>query len=239
MRRVVHGILAIITIGLLVMAIGTDQISRTIHVTQSSESSTEEFQYIEDDPLTGGITLSVNPVMYESTPTRVRYNISITILSNIPMNITIDFIEFLFTPRNYSPIQDSFDIPRKVGIIDRYGGILSVVNASSITMSGSVDIIPEILEGWEDIYLGCLVGYDLRNHSLIEPNFWSSTEGGAILMIPVDVIPAILRPEGWTSALSVLILVWCAAFVYFVYGIRKENIDQKISRFVSKSETHG
>ncbi|MHA2264478.1 MAG: hypothetical protein ACXAEN_18955, partial [Candidatus Thorarchaeota archaeon] len=143
------------------------------------------------------------PVMYESVLSRVSFNFTLNIVDDSPVDLTIERIRFFFTPENtFAPFMDE-DIPWLVG---GYGGTLEVVNASTVTFRGSSQIMPVILEGEENIFLGVIVSFELRNHSSTQLH-WSSV-GGALHMLPVDVVPAYLQSEGWFLGMEVTFLVW-------------------------------
>ncbi len=203
-------ILAIVTCGLFIMTAWTGAISRAVHSTDA-RYKTDPFQYEEDTPLSGRITIGVCPNMYESVPTAVWFNISIDILGHTPMNLTIDRIVVLLSPSDILGGTDPL-LRKEIGA---YSNTIELVNATSFRIYGQMMIMPVLIEG--DIFLGAGVYYHLRNHSTTEPNAWSGVDG-FLLMIPVNVIPLIQRVEGWSYAFTTVVLVWC---VFAAYGLKK------------------
>ena len=208
MRRVFYLILTIVTVSFIVMAVYTDTTARVVYGHYGIErTKTEAFQYLDDVPHFGAITISAQPAMYESVVTTVSFNFTINIISNTPVNLTIERIRIFFTPENAStPFMDE-DIPWLVGGMDSYDGILKVVNASIVTFRGHIRILPAILEGEENIFLGVIVSFELWNHSTSEDNYWSGS-GGALYILPVDIVLAYLQSEGWFLGMVVTFLVW-------------------------------
>ncbi len=203
MRREFYLILSIVTVSFIIMAVYTDTTARVVYGRYGRErTKTEAFQYLDDEPHFGAITISVQPVMYESVATTVSFNFTINIISETPVNLTIERIRIFFTPENASPPFLDEDIPWKVGAMGPYG-FLEVVNASTVTFRGHIRILPVILEGEENIFLGVVVSFELRNQS----SYWSGS-GGALHILPVDIVPAYLQPEGWFLGMEVTFLVW-------------------------------
>ncbi len=199
--------LVILTVVLLAMSAWTNQIYYT---TQRGEvSSTQDLQYI-NDPLVGNITIGTYPAMYESVPTYIFFNISLHVLGHTPMDLAINRIEATFTPAN--------DPDSEVSVTGLYSSIpyLEVANASHVMIQGTIEIVPIIVAGWENVCLGMGIEYALFNHSLTKPNSWGGTDG-ALFMIPITVIPAIFRPEGWTNAVGAVLSLWGVVIICSLY----------------------
>ena len=204
-------ILALVTCGLFIMTVWTGEISRTVYSTDE-QYKTEPFQYTEDTPLSGIITIGVCPNMYESVPIPVWFNISIGILGHTPMNLTIDMIVIVLSPVDSLGGTDPI-LRKEVGT---YYNTIEIVNITFFGIYGQMMITPVLIEG--DVFLGASVSYHLINHSTTEPNAWSGADG-SLLMIPVNVIPSIQRVEGWSYAFRTVVLVWC---VLAAYGFKKK-----------------
>ena len=234
MRRAFYLILTIVTVFFLIMAQYTGTIAREVYGRYGRERlKTEAFQYLDDDPHFGAITISAQPVMYESVPARVSFNFTINIVSETPVDLTIEYIRFFFTPENASaPFLDE-DIPLLVGGMSRYGGILEVVNASTVTFRGSSQISPVILEGEENIFLGVDVSFELQNHGTTENDYWSGL-GGALHILPVEIFPAYLQSEGWILGMEVTFLVWGIVLIYS-YRVRSREKDGYVEMVVRRS----
>jgi len=204
---VVFTALVILTAALFAMSAWTHQISYAAE--RGNVSSTQDLQYI-DDPLVGSITIHAHPVMYEFVTAYVSFNISLAILGHKPMNLSIYSIKALFTPANEPSNRLS------VGTLGCGLPEVRLVNASYITIRGGISITPVINAGWENVCLGMSIEYALVNYSLTEPYSWGGTDG-TLFMIPVTVIPAILRPEGWTNAIAAVLSLWGVVIVYSLY----------------------
>ncbi len=187
------------------MAVYTDTTARVVygHYGRERIEKTEAFQYLDDDSHFGAITIFAQPVMYESVETTVSFNFTINIISSTPVNLTIEYIRFYFAPENRSAYLDDEDFPWLVGGMGPYGGIVTVVNASTVTFRGHVHISPIIIEGEENISLDVVVSFELWNHS----TYWSG-QGGALQILPVEIVPAYLQSEGWFLGMEVTFLVW-------------------------------
>jgi len=204
LRRALYLVLSIVTVSFIIMAVYTDTTSRVVYGNYGSErTKTEVFQYLDDEPHFGAITISVKPVMYESVLTSVWFNFTINIISSTPVNLTIEYIRFYFTPENRSAYLDDEDFPWLVGGMGAYGGIVTVVNASTVAFRGHVHISPIIIEGEENISLDVVVSFELWNHS----TYWSG-QGGALQILPVEIVPAYLQSEGWFLGMEVTFLIW-------------------------------
>ena len=206
MRRVLTGMLVIATIALLVITAYTTVLTQNVY-SSDPVTSTSSFQYIDDSPLSGEITLSAVPEIIESEPTYVFYNITLDIIDSRPMNLTIEDIEVYFTPTDYLD-RAEVDIPKLVGSspIDIF-----IQNATRLNIQGRIEITPVVIEG--NVYLGGGVEYSIRNHSSTEPNAWSGTDGN-LLMIPITVYPVALKPDLWRLGFGVSLTLCIIVILY-------------------------
>lgn len=85
------------TISLLIMVVWTGSISQTVN-SQLSQSATATFQYVDDDPVEGQVTVESYKEMYEGVYTPIFFNISLIVQGHTPMYLEIRSIEFLFSP---------------------------------------------------------------------------------------------------------------------------------------------
>jgi hypothetical protein len=230
LRRAFYLILTIATISFLIMAQYTGTISREVYGVYGRErTKTVPFQYLDDEPHFGAITISAQPIMYEFVLARVSFNFTINIISDTPVDLTLEQIRFFFTPENASaPFLDE-DIPWLVG---NYYPRLEVLNASTVTFGGHSQILPVILEGEENIFLDVIVSFELRNHSTTELD-WSGS-GGALHILPVDIVPAYLQSEGWFLGMSVTFLVWGIVLIYG-YQVKSREKDGYVETGVTPS----
>ena len=176
-------------------------------------SKSDTFQYVEDDPLDGNVTVTTYSQMYEGEPTHVLYNITLEVQGGTPMNLNIESIELIFTPLDIENRTEA-NLPRVVGLVDFW--TLHIENTTFVNIVGTTTITPVIIEG--DVFLGCRVDYVLRNDSSsgfceFGNNCWFGPDGSEF-MIPVSVVPLILRPEGWWNGLEGLLLIWCLVILY-------------------------
>ena len=189
-----YKILTLCVLGALLLAAGwTTQIHRTVLNTRY-ETATQDIQYLYGSPLFGNITLEAVPIMYEGVTATCWVRIMMGIESKTPMDLTIDS----FTVELSNSESDSVPEWIDVGTVGGYP-MLFVANATSLQYEGHIDIIPETPSGTGDNYLGLRIEYHLRNHTLTTPNAWGGGVG-ALYMIKVDILPPILRPEGWYYA---------------------------------------
>jgi hypothetical protein len=206
MRKVLYGVLTLITIGFLIVAGWTGGIYREIN-SHHGQFATDTFQYVDDDPIEGNVTLHSPNEMYEGVPISVFFNISLEVQGHVPMYLEIRRIEFLFTPIDLENRTEA-DLPKEVG---RWSAIaLQIENASSVNIASTTTITPDIITG--DVFLGCSVDYLIRNDSLSGPceygnDCWFGPDG-SLFMIPVNVYPLILEPSSWSVGLAGSLLVW-------------------------------
>ncbi|NHI90386.1 MAG: hypothetical protein EAX87_12740 [Candidatus Thorarchaeota archaeon] len=194
-----------VTLGLLAITIWTGGISNTI-TSQTWQSATDTFQYITDSPLEGQMTISVMNQMYESVPTEVAFNISLTVPGTVAMGLIIKKVSLVLTPLDPEN-RTEFEIPTEIG---RTSTNLEIENTTCVNLAGTADIRPVIITG--DVYLGCGVDYILSNDSLSEPleygiNSWFGLDG-SLFMIPVTVYPSFLQFQGWSYAFIGTLLLW-------------------------------
>ena len=198
MRKSFYGLLAVLTIGLLIMTSWTGFIFSEIP--RSHQSVTDNFQYIEDDPLEGQVMLGSNTQMYEGIRNQVYYNISLEIQSSTAMNLIIERIEFYLSPLNLESRE----------LVGHSHIQLQIENTTSVNVMGSAEIRPVIITG--ETYLGCGVEYILSNVSLSGPfeygnDSWFGPDG-SLLMIPVTVYPTFLHPQGWLYGYTGTMILW-------------------------------
>jgi hypothetical protein len=230
LRRAFYLVLTIVTVSFLIMAQYTGTISREVYGDYGRErTKTVPFQYLDDEPHFGAITISAQPVMYESVLARVSFNFTINIISETPVDLTIERIRFFFTPENASTPSLNDDIP---WLVRSYYPRLEVVNASTVTFGERSLISPVILEGEENIFLGVVVSFELRNHSSAQLHWYG--QGGALHMLPVDIVPAYLQSEAWFLGMAVTFLVWGIVLIYS-YRVRSREKDGYVEMEVRQS----
>lgn len=215
MRKVLIGVLAIVTIIIFMMAVWTDTIDRSMNVGITSEDyTTKSFEFNNGVPISGAITIGSTPRMIESKLTSISYNISMEIPSETPMDLTVEEIRFVFTPTGFAD-NPSYELIKIVGALSDYYGILEVVNASSIIIRGHLKIIPVMPQGSESGFLGCHIYFHYWEHGLPQSNN-SAGDVGVYQMRPVTIIPAYIPLENWFLALGISFLGWVVLFVYFI-----------------------
>ncbi|MHA2086138.1 MAG: hypothetical protein ACXABD_20530 [Candidatus Thorarchaeota archaeon] len=223
MRRAFYLVFTIVTVSFLIMAQYTGTISGEVYGDYGLErTKTVPFQYLDDEPHFGAITISAQSVMYESVLARVSFNFTINIISDTPVDLTLEQIRFFFTPENASaPFLDE-DIPWKVAEMGSLDGILEVANASTVTFRRYCWITPAILEGEENIFLGVVVSFELRNHSSTVLSWYG--QGGALHILPVEIFPTYLQSEGWFLGMGGTFLVW-GIVLFYNYRVRSREKD--------------
>ncbi|MBA7562437.1 hypothetical protein ES708_04089 [subsurface metagenome] len=217
MRKVLIGVLAIVTVALLVMAVWTGTIDRSMDDSIGREDyATKSFEFNSGVPISGAITIGSPPEMLESKLTSITYNISMEIPYGTPMDLRVNEIHFFFTPPGFAD-NPSIELMESVGGLWSYNGILEVVNASSIIMRGHLKINPEMPQEaeTESGFLGCTIDFNYWEHGLPEPNN-SSGEVGVLQMRPVTLIPAHIPAETWILALGTSLLGWGVLIVYII-----------------------
>ncbi|UCE09147.1 MAG: hypothetical protein JSW61_09200 [Candidatus Thorarchaeota archaeon] len=207
MRKGIYLILTIITVSFFVMAVYTDTIARAVYG-YGQERRTEAFQYLDDDPHFGSITVSAQPVMYESVPTRVWFNFTINIIDDTPVDLTVEQVRFFFTPVNASPPFMDEDIPWLVG---SHYPRLEVENASTVRYGGRAEVLPVILEGGTNVFLDVAVSFELRNHSSTQLHWYG--QGVAINILSVEIVPAYLQSESWFLGMGATFLIWAIVLI--------------------------
>ncbi len=217
MRKVLIGVLAIVTVALLVMAVWTDTIDRSMDDSIGHEDyTTKSFEFNSGVPISGAITIGSPPEMLESKLTTISYNFSMEIPYGTSMDLRVNGIYFFFTPPDFAD-NPSIELKESVGGLSSLDGILEVVNASSIIMRGHLKINPEMPQEaeTESGFLGCTIDFNYWEHGLPEPNN-SSGQVGVLQMRPVTVIPAHLPVENWFLALGATLLGWGILIIYFI-----------------------
>lgn len=187
------------------MTIWTGSISNTV-ASQQWQSATDSFQYITDSPLEGQMTISVINQMYEGVPTKVSFNISLTVPGTVAMSLIIKKVSLVLTPLDPENRTEA-EIPTEVG---RTNTNLEIENTTFANLVGTAVITPVIIGG--ELYLGCGVDYILSNDSLSGPfeygiNSWFGLDG-SLFMIPVTVYPSFLQFQGWFYGFIGTMLVW-------------------------------
>jgi hypothetical protein len=60
-----------------------------------------------------------------------------------------------------------------------------------------------------DVSFGCGIDYWMYNSSIVNPEEGCGGSVGDLFMIPVTVIPSVLRPEVWMYASGITLMLGC------------------------------
>ena len=204
MRKLYRVVIMGVLVGLLLMDSWAFVVSSEVQSTPDRRV-TQPLQYI-DDPLVGNITLVARPTMFEGVPTSCELNMTLSINSKIPMDLTINDIMITFTSSKSGE-------PVEIGSLSWGAGstMMSIANTTGLQIWGAATIRPSMTSEGGNYSLGVGISYALRNHTQ-GPNAWGGTDG-ALYMIQVNLIPAIFQPEGWNAAFWLTLLAVCVTYI--------------------------
>ena len=210
LKKIGVGVFVLVTIAVIVMAVWTQAIGSTT-LAERGEKATAGFETNYGDPMNGEVSIASHSTMLESKPTWISYNISLEIPGGSPMNLKVDYIDFVFTASDFAYQPE--DAIESVGYVESR---IIVVNATSVIIHGSTQITPIMPQGDATGFLGCSIGYRTWENGTPKPPVGIDYEVGVIQLRPFTIVPAYLAKEPWFSAMETLLLVWVVLIIYFV-----------------------
>ena len=191
LRRVIYGSYVVLLISLFIMAGWTTTLANTAFY--SEDSVNESFQDSQIPYVSGTVYMTAFTSLYESQPSSVWFNASISFPRETPINVTIKEVVI-------HESSTTGEWPSNHTTIGWMPVIIDTVNTSQIVLDGYVTISPILMQG--DIFLGFSISYTIVSENHTDFGNW-----GDLFMIPVTIVSSLLQPVGWIYANGVALIV--------------------------------
>jgi hypothetical protein len=203
--KVFYGTFMILLVSVFTMTGWTYSIANTVNLRGNARTETFQDMYV---PYASGVVQAHTfAFLYEAAPSSVWFNVSIDFLSETPINVTLEGVAVY-------EASSAGELFFNHTIIGQSPITTEIVNASHVRIHGRVVITPVPMAG--NVTLGLAIDYWVHTDNQTLLGGW-----GDLFMLPVTIVPSILRPEGWFYANAITLIIGVILLIrYSILRIR-------------------